>query len=57
MPKGLRQAGIGDVPVVVDAELLIKAGVARVYTPKDFDLTQIMRDIVGVVDGAWKEAA
>ena len=32
-------------------------GVARVYTPKDFDLTQIMRDIVAVVDAAWKEAA
>ena len=61
---GLRQAGIGDVPVVVggiippaDAEALIKTGVARVYTPKDFDLTQIMRDIVAVVDRAWKEAA
>jgi ethylmalonyl-CoA mutase len=61
---GLRQAGIGDVPVVVggiippaDAEALIKTGVARVYTPKDFDLTQIMRDIVVVVDAAWKEAA
>ena len=36
---------------------LLKAGVARVYTPKDFDLTQIMRDVVAVVDGAWKEAA
>jgi (2R)-ethylmalonyl-CoA mutase len=61
---GLASAGIGDVPVVVggiippaDAELLRKAGVARVYTPKDFDLTQIMRDIVTVVDAAWKEAA
>jgi (2R)-ethylmalonyl-CoA mutase len=61
---GLAKAGIGDVPVVVggiipsaDAELLTKAGVARVYTPKDFDLTQIMRDIVTVVDSAWKEAA
>lgn len=61
---GLRAAGIGDVPVVVggiippaDAEALIKAGVARVYTPKDFDLTQIMRDIVTVVDSAWREAA
>jgi (2R)-ethylmalonyl-CoA mutase len=61
---GLRQAGIGDVPVVVggiippaDAEALIKTGVARVYTPKDFDLTQIMRDIVAVVDRAWQEAA
>ncbi|UYN95962.1 MAG: protein meaA [Enhydrobacter sp.] len=61
---GLRAAGIADVPVVVggiippaDAELLTKAGVARVYTPKDFDLTQIMRDIVAIVDAAWKEAA
>jgi len=61
---GMSKAGIGDVPVVVggiippaDAALLTAAGVARVYTPKDFDLTQIMRDIVGVVDGAWKEAA
>jgi (2R)-ethylmalonyl-CoA mutase len=61
---GLRQSGIADVPVVVggiippeDAETLLKAGVARVYTPKDFDITAIMRDIVTVVDGAWKEAA
>jgi (2R)-ethylmalonyl-CoA mutase len=61
---GLAEAGIADVPVVVggiippaDAELLTGAGVARVYTPKDFDLTQIMRDIVAVVDGAWREAA
>ena len=57
-------AGIGDIPVVVggiippaDAEALIAAGVARVYTPKDFDLTQIMRDMVGVVDATCKEAA
>ena len=62
--QGLRTAGIGDVPVVVggiipsgDAAALIEAGVARVYTPKDFDLTQIMRDITAVVDRAWKEAA
>ena len=62
--KGMRDAGIADVPVVVggiippaDAEALVAAGVARVYTPKDFDITQIMRDIVTVVDGAWKEAA
>jgi (2R)-ethylmalonyl-CoA mutase len=62
--NGLRAAGIGDVPVVVggiippaDAAALLAAGVARVYTPKDFDLTQIMRDIVAVVDSVWKEAA
>ncbi|HKU96901.1 MAG TPA: protein meaA [Vineibacter sp.] len=61
---GMRSAGIADVPVVVggiippeDAETLLKAGVARVYTPKDFDITAIMADIVTVVDGAWKEAA
>ena len=60
----MAKAGIGEVPVVVggiippgDAEALLKAGVARVYTPKDFDLTQIMRDIVAVVDLAWKRAA
>jgi (2R)-ethylmalonyl-CoA mutase len=61
---GMRKAGIGSVPVVVggiippaDAELLTKAGVARVYTPKDFDITAIMRDIVVVVDQTSREAA
>ena len=53
---GLRAAGIGDVPVVVGG-IIPPAGVARVYTPKDFDLAQIMRDVVTVVDAAWKEAA
>jgi (2R)-ethylmalonyl-CoA mutase len=62
--EGMRKAGLADIPVVVggiippaDAELLTKSGVARVYTPKDFDLTQIMRDITAVVDGAFKQAA
>jgi ethylmalonyl-CoA mutase len=60
----LRQAGLGHVPVVVggiipaeDEAQLKAAGVARVYTPKDFDLTQIMREIVDVVDGTNKSAA
>ena len=44
-------------PQPEDAEALTKAGVARVYTPKDFDITAIMRDIVAVVDASWKEAA
>ncbi|HEV3000701.1 MAG TPA: protein meaA [Solirubrobacteraceae bacterium] len=51
----LREAGV-DAPVVVggiipeaDVEPLKAAGVAAVYTPKDFDLTRIMRDIVGLV--------
>src|SRR5579864_500872 len=52
----LHEAGIGDVPVVVggiipaaDAAWLRQAGVAAVYTPKDWDLNQMMRDIVGLV--------
>jgi ethylmalonyl-CoA mutase len=53
---GLEQAGLGDVPVIVggiipdaDAGRLIDAGVAAVYTPKDFGLTQIMGGIVEVI--------
>ena len=52
----LRAAGMGGVPVIVggiipeeDAARLRAAGVAAVYTPKDFDLNRIMRDIVGLV--------
>jgi (2R)-ethylmalonyl-CoA mutase len=52
----LQKAGLGDIPVVVggiipdeDARALEKAGVRRVYTPKDFDLTRIMDEIVDVV--------
>jgi (2R)-ethylmalonyl-CoA mutase len=51
----LREAGV-DVPVVVggiippaDEEALLEAGVARVYTPKDFEVTRIMGDIVSLV--------
>jgi len=54
--EGLRRAGLGDLPVVVggiipdeDARDLIAKGVARVYTPKDFDLTAIMSDVVALV--------
>jgi (2R)-ethylmalonyl-CoA mutase len=60
----LKSAGLGHVPVVVggiipaeDAARLEAAGVARVYTPKDFDLTQIMREILDVVEGAGGKAA
>ena len=52
----LRKTGLGDLPVVVggiipddDARALEEAGVRRVYTPKDFDLTKIMSEIVDVV--------
>ena len=54
--EALREAGAGDVPVVVggiipdaDAASLREAGVAAVYTPKDWDLNQMMRDIVSLV--------
>jgi ethylmalonyl-CoA mutase len=53
---GLRAAGLGDVPVVVggiipaeDAKALREAGVARVFTPKDFALNDIMAELVTVV--------
>jgi (2R)-ethylmalonyl-CoA mutase len=52
----MKNAGL-DVPVVVggiippeDAQALQQAGVAAVYTPKDFDLNRIMADIVRIVD-------
>ena len=55
----MRKEGLDDVPVIVggiipdsDGRRLKELGVAAVYTPKDFDLTQIMRDIVGVTDSA-----
>src|SRR5438128_6044615 len=54
---GLRKAGLGDVPVVVggiippdDADMLKEAGVAAIYTSKDFDLNRIMADIVRIVE-------
>ncbi|MGB8330513.1 MAG: protein meaA [Polyangiales bacterium] len=53
----LRKAGLGDVPLVVggiipdaDAERLRRDGVAAVYTPKDFELDQIMSDLIDLVD-------
>jgi ethylmalonyl-CoA mutase len=51
----LHEAGV-EAPVVVggiipeqDVEPLKQAGVAAVYTPKDFDITRIVRDIVEIV--------
>ncbi|MGD8826437.1 MAG: protein meaA, partial [Myxococcales bacterium] len=53
----LREAGLGDIPVVVggiipeaDAERLRREGVTAVYTPKDFELDQIMSDLIDLVD-------
>lgn len=57
--KGLQEAGVGDVPVVVggiiparDAARLRELGVAAVFTPKDFGLTEIMAGIVREIRGA-----
>jgi (2R)-ethylmalonyl-CoA mutase len=54
--EALREAGVEDVPVVVggiipepDADAMRKAGIAAVYTPKDWDLNGMMRDIIGLV--------
>ncbi|MFC3891332.1 protein meaA [Lentzea rhizosphaerae] len=53
---GLRAAGAGDIPVIVggiippdDAAKLRDRGVARVFTPKDYELTEIMDEIVTVI--------
>ncbi len=54
--EALGAAGAGDIPVVVggiipeaDAARLREAGVAAVYTPKDWDLNRMMRDIISLV--------
>ncbi|MBU2243976.1 MAG: cobalamin-dependent protein, partial [Alphaproteobacteria bacterium] len=59
----MKEAGLGHIPVVVggiipeaDEKALLAMGVARVYTPKDFELNRIMFDIVGLVDPASEAA-
>ncbi|HKA78158.1 MAG TPA: protein meaA [Pseudolabrys sp.] len=54
----MKRAGL-DVPVIVggiippeDAAELERAGVAAVYTPKDFELNRIMSDVVRIVERA-----
>ncbi len=54
--EGLRAAGLDDVPVVLggiipeaDAEALMAAGVAAVFTPKDYDLTTVMTRVLDVI--------
>ncbi len=60
----MRRLGLSGVPVVVggiippqDAAALKAAGVARVYTPKDYEIVRIMADIVELVATEYKEAA
>ena len=57
--EGLRAAGMDDVPVVLggiipdaDAEALLAAGVAAVFTPKDYDLAQVMSRVLGIIRDA-----
>lgn len=60
----LRVAGADDIPVIVggiipdeDAAILKAMGVAAVYTPKDFQLTEIMADVVKIVSQRSEQAA
>jgi (2R)-ethylmalonyl-CoA mutase len=52
----MRREGLDDVPVIVggiipdsDARRLVELGVAAVFTPKDFSLTQVMAGIVEAI--------
>ncbi len=56
---GLRAAGVDDVPVIVggiipeaDERKLLALGVAAVFTPKDYGLTEMMGEIVARVRAA-----
>jgi (2R)-ethylmalonyl-CoA mutase len=60
----LKKVGLSEIPVVVggiippeDEKRLLAAGVARVYTPKDYDLNTIMSEIVDLVEARRPEAA
>ncbi len=60
----MRAEGLDDIPVIVggiippeDEAVLRQAGVAAVYTPKDFQLNTIMADIVRIVGEGAKQAA
>ena len=53
----MREEGMGDVPVVVggivppaDVGALVNMGVAKVYTPKDYDLNRILGEILDLLD-------
>jgi (2R)-ethylmalonyl-CoA mutase len=60
----LRKVGLGELPVVVggiippeDAKAMLAGGVARVYTPKDYDLNAIMGEIADLVEARRPKAA
>ncbi|GAB5457961.1 MAG: protein meaA [Henriciella sp.] len=56
----MREAGLETVPLVVggiipfeDEQALRQMGVRRVYSPKDFKITEIMDDVADLVEKAW----
>ncbi|MEM9053934.1 MAG: protein meaA [Pseudomonadota bacterium] len=60
----MQKAGMDSVPLVVggiipyeDEQALRQMGVRRVYTPKDFMITDIMDDVVDVAEARWLENA
>jgi (2R)-ethylmalonyl-CoA mutase len=62
--RRLRAEGLDDVPVVVggiipseDAAQLLAAGVAQVFTPKDYDPGAVMAAIVGLLERRMAAAA
>ena len=63
MTVRMREAGLDRVPLVVggiippeDAEALREAGVAAVYSPKDYDLTATLGELVEIVEQAAEGA-
>jgi len=53
----MKKNKLDDIPVIVggiipteDEKILIKNGVQAVYTPKDYQLKDIMSDIVSIVE-------
>ena len=62
--RKMRELGIGEIPVVVggiippeDAKELLAAGVARVYTPKDYEIQDVISDLVGIAAAGYERAA
>jgi ethylmalonyl-CoA mutase len=60
----MREAGLGEVPIVVggiipadDINVLKQCGAAAVYTPKDFQLNDIMMGVVQLVEAKVAELA
>lgn len=60
----MRAEGLSHIPVVAggiipeaDALVLKQMGVARIYTPKDFRITEIMGDVVKLVEATAVERA